>query len=89
MIEGNLLTIVLVLVFFLMWKLELVATLLNLRAFPTDVPDELKNILDQEKLSKARDYQRANASFEIFQSVFVLMLLLTFWLVGEIGRAHV
>ena len=82
MIEGNLLTIVLVLVFFLMWKLELVATLLNLRAFPTDVPNELKNILDQEKLSKARDYQRANASFEIFQSVFVLMLLLTFWLVG-------
>ena len=82
MIEGNVMTIFLVLALFLLWKLDFVATLLNLKAFPSQVPQELDSLLDEEKLSKARDYQRINARFDIVQSVVTLMILLTFWLMG-------
>lgn len=82
MIDGNVMTLALVLVMFLMWKLEFIATLLNLKAFPSQVPTELSELIDDQKLAKARDYQRVNARFDILQSSITLMLLLCFWLVG-------
>ena len=82
MIDGNLMTIVLVIVLFFMWKLELVATLLNLKAFPAKVPAELDSVLDEDQLARSQDYQRINARFDITQSTVTLMVLLTIWLLG-------
>ena len=52
MIDGNVMTIVLVIALFLLWKLDFIATLLNLKAFPTRVPKELESLLDDDKLDE-------------------------------------
>ena len=38
---------------FLLWNLEFIATLLNIKAFPSTPPPELEGLMDQEKLDKA------------------------------------
>lgn len=70
---------------FLLWKLELAATLLNMKAFPTAVPKVLEDLMDQEKLDRARDYLRVNAKFNILQSTVSLAALLVFWTLGGFG----
>ncbi len=70
---------------FLLWKLELAATLLNLKAFPTSVPKVLAGLMDAEKLEKARAYLGVNARFGIIQSTVSLVVLLVFWSLGGFG----
>jgi STE24 endopeptidase len=64
---------------FLLWKLEFIATLLNLKTFPSSSPPELDGLMDQEKLDKARSYLGVNARFGIIQSIFSLLILVGFW----------
>ena len=78
-------TVIIVLGVFALWKLELAATLLNLRAFPTAVPPDLADQMSAEKLDRARDYLRVNARFGIIQSSFSLTVLLMFWVLGGFG----
>ncbi len=73
------LTLIIVLSLFLLWKLEFIATLLNLKTFPSTPPPELDGLMDQEKLDKARSYLSVNARFGIIQSIFSLVVLLGFW----------
>lgn len=82
MIDWNAMTLILVIILFLFWNLEMIASLLNLKAFPLQVPEELSQLLDQEKLDRAREYQTANTRLDLLQSVVMLMALLTFWMVG-------
>lgn len=70
---------------FVLWKLEFAATLLNLKAFPAEVPKPLEGLMDAEKLDKARDYLRVNAKTGIIQSTASLAVLLTFWAIGGFG----
>ncbi len=70
---------------FLLWNLELVATLLNLKAFPSAVPKMLAGLMDEEKLDQARDYLQVNARFGILQSTVSLVVLLVFWSLGGFG----
>ena len=67
---------------FLLWNLELIATLLNLKTFPATPPKELEGLMDQEKLDKARSYLSINSRFDIIHSAFSLALLLVFWFIG-------
>ncbi|MFT3990361.1 MAG: M48 family metallopeptidase [Luteolibacter sp.] len=67
---------------FLLWKLEWIASILNLKAFPEKVPAELSGLMDAEKLEKARDYLRTNVRFETIQSSVSLGVLLVFWWSG-------
>ncbi len=64
---------------FLLWKLELAATLLNLKAFPATVPPALTGLMDTQKLEKARNYLTVNARFGMIQSTVSLSVLLVFW----------
>ena len=82
MIDWNFMTVVIVIALFLLWKLELVATLLNLKAFPTRVPPELDGLMDEEKLDRAREYIVANARSRIVQDTVSLVALLVFWFLG-------
>ena len=70
---------------FMLWKLEFAATLMNLKAFPTAVPKVLADLMDAEKLDKARDYLLINARFGILQSTVSLVVLLVFWSLGGFG----
>ncbi|MCU0752845.1 MAG: hypothetical protein MUC40_07465 [Akkermansiaceae bacterium] len=42
-------TVVIVVALLLLWNLEFAATLLNLRAFPPKVPDELADLMDADQ----------------------------------------
>lgn len=73
------LAIIILISLFLLWKLEFIATLLNIKRFPSSPPRELDGLMDQEKLDKARAYLNVNARFGIIQSIFSLVVLLGIW----------
>ena len=75
-------SLIIVVSLFLLWNLELIATLLNLRTFPSSPPPELGGLMDQEKLDKARSYLTTNSRFDIIRSSFSLAVLLAFWFLG-------
>lgn len=75
-------SLIIVVSLFLLWNLELIATLLNLKTFPATPPPELDGLMDQEKLEKARSYLSVNSRFDIIRATFSLALLLVFWFLG-------
>ena len=85
MSDWNFMTVIIVVALFLLWKLEFAATLLNLRAFPSRVPDELADVMDADKLDRARQYLVVNARFHIIHSIYTLTVLLVFWFAGGFG----
>jgi STE24 endopeptidase len=80
--DWNLMSLVILISLFALWKLELAATLLNIKSFPTQVPDELADLMDATKLDRARDYLRVNSRFDILQATTSLAILLAFWALG-------
>jgi STE24 endopeptidase len=85
MSDWNVMAVLILVALFLLWKLEFAATLLNLKAFPETVPQELSSVMDAAKLEQARDYLRVNSRFEVFQSIVSLFALVAFWLLGGFG----
>lgn len=83
--DWNFMTVIIVVALFLLWKLEFAATLLNIKAFPEKVPDELTDVMTESKLGQAREYLRVNARFGIIHSIFDLTVLLVFWFIGGFG----
>lgn len=83
--DWNFMSVIIVSGIFILWNLEFAATLLNLKAFPTDVPKPLTSLMDEEKLAKARDYLHANTRVDLIQSTLSLALLLAFWSLGGFG----
>ena len=75
----NTLALIIVISLFLLWNLEFIATLLNIKTFPSTPPPELDGLMDQEKLDKARSYLSINSRFDILRATFSLSLLLVFW----------
>ena len=82
MSDWNFMSLAIVVALFLVWKLDFAATLLNLRAFPATIPDELAGLMDEEKLERARSYHIVNARLDIIQSIVSLCALLVFWFAG-------
>jgi len=85
MTDWNFMTAIILVALFLLWKLEFAATLLNLKAFPSAVPDELRDVMDAQKLDEAREYLTVNARFNVAHSCFSLTVLLVFWFCGGFG----
>ena len=85
MTDWNFMAAIILAGVFLLWNLELAATLLNLKAFPSNVPPMLEGLMDAEKLDRARDYLRVNARFGILHSTVSLVVLLVFWSLGGFG----
>jgi STE24 endopeptidase len=65
-----------------LWKLELIATLLNMSALTMEVPARLRGIMTEEEHERAREYACASAKFEVLQSSVMLGLFLVFWWCG-------
>jgi STE24 endopeptidase len=82
LILMNPLAIIIVLSLFLLWNLEFIATLLNLKSFPSSPPSELSELMDQEKLDRARQYLSDNSRFDIIRASISLAVLLSFWSLG-------
>jgi STE24 endopeptidase len=82
MTDWNFLAVAILIALFLLWKLDFVATLLNLGSFPANVPAPLAGCLSQESLDRGRAYLRAKASFSIIRSSASLVALVAFWWLG-------
>ena len=85
MTDWNFMTALIVVAVFILWNLEFAATLLNLKAFPQNVPSELADVMDETKLHQAREYLTVNARFDILKSSASLAVLLVFWFAGGFG----
>ncbi len=77
--DWNWVSVIVVLGVFLLWKIELAATLLNIRAFPSRVPAPLAGLMSEEKLAQAKQYLQDNSKFHIVQDAFGIAVLLSFW----------
>jgi len=69
----------------LLWKVDFIATLLNLKSLGTPMPEEFREMLSEEEGERSRDYTRARANIGIGESFFSLVLLLAFWWLGGFG----
>jgi STE24 endopeptidase len=67
---------------FLLWNLDFIATMLNLKALGRPLPEELRRMYDDERLQKTKDYLGARAKSDVIESTVSLTLLLGFWLAG-------
>jgi len=83
--EFNLLAITLMLVLFLLWKLDFIATILTLKNLRPELPEEFQGVWDDEKYAKAQHYERAQARFGITSSIYSLTVLLVFWTISGFG----
>ena len=82
MTDWNFLAVAILIALFLLWKLDFVATLLNLGTFPEHVPAPLAGCLSQDALDRGRAYLRANATFSIVRSSASLGAMVAFWSLG-------
>ncbi len=82
---DNELALIIIISLFALWKLDFIATLLNLKALEPKLPAEFTDVYDAEKYEKSQNYTRVNEKYGIFESIFSLMLMLGFWFSGGFG----
>ncbi len=83
--ELNAVAILILVALFALWKLDFIATILNLKALSPDLPREFADVFDAERYAKSQAYTRESARFEIIHSAFSLAVLLAFWFAGGFG----
>lgn len=82
MTEWNALAIVILISMFVLWNLDLAASLLNLKAFPEKVPAPLQDVLAADALDRSLAYHRTNAVFGVIRASISLAGLIAFWMLG-------
>jgi len=80
--DSTTLAIIIVGFLIMLWNLDFVASLLNLKALTPELPTEFVGVYEQEKYSKSQAYTAEGTRFDITQSIFSLCLLLGFWFSG-------
>jgi len=83
--EWNAVALLILLALFGLWKLDFIATLLNLKALSPELPREFSDVFDAERYARSQAYTRESARFEIIHSSFSLATLLVFWTLGGFG----
>ncbi len=83
--ELNAVAILIFVALFALWKLDFIATILNLKALSPDLPKEFEDVYDADRYARSQEYTRESARFTIIHSVFSLTLLLVFWSLGGFG----
>ncbi len=81
----NALALFIIISLFGLWKLNFIATLLNLKALDPKLPEEFNDVFDADTYAKSQNYTRVTEKYGIIESIFSLMLLLGFWLCGGFG----
>ena len=65
--------------------LDLFSEWLNIKGLRLELPQEFKDVFDQEKYSKSLEYTHVTTKFGAVQSSFDLIIFLLFWIVGGFG----
>ncbi len=81
----NAVAIYILIAIFLLWKLDFIASLLNIKALNPKLPKEFSDVFDQQKYEESQAYTRAREKFGLIQGVFSTFLLIAFWQVGGFG----
>src|SRR5690606_21484814 len=64
------------------YGLNLVTNLLNLRRLGEPLPDEFKDVFDEERYRKSQAYTRERTKFGLLASSVDLLVLIGFWFAG-------
>lgn len=83
--ELNALAIAILITLFLLWKLDFVATLLNLKSLDPELPAPFRDVFDAEKYAQSQQYTRVSSKFHVLEGSVSLAVLLAFWLLGGFG----
>ena len=83
--EWNTLALLILVALFALWKLDFIATLLNLKALSPSLPAEFADTFDAERYARSQAYTRESARFELIHATFSLAVLLLFWTLGGFG----
>jgi len=67
------------------FALDLFSEWLNLKGLRLELPQDFKDVFDQEKYSKSLEYTRITTTFGAIQSSFDLLIFLFFWIIGGFG----
>ena len=81
----NLLTIIILISTVLLWKLDILATFLNLGRFGIAIPNCLKSHYKSSHWAKTKLYLRVNYKTHIWSSSVSLAAFLCFWALGGFG----
>jgi len=65
--------------------LDLFSEWLNIKGLRLELPQEFKDVFDQEKYSKSLEYTHVTTKFGAVQSSFDLIIFLLFWIAGGFG----
>jgi STE24 endopeptidase len=82
---NNTLGIIIAISLFALWNLDLISTLLNLKALQPKLPTEFKGIFTEDKFAESQHYTRVNSKFDVIQTTFSLGVTLIFWFTGGFG----
>jgi STE24 endopeptidase len=83
--EWNTVSACILAALYALWKLDFIATLLNLKALSPELPAEFADTFDAERYAKSQAYTRESARFGIIHSIFSLTTLVVFWVLGGFG----
>ncbi len=76
---------VIVVALVVLWKVDLIATLLNLKSLGAEIPQAFRELIDEESYERSQGYTRAKAVLEIGEGIFSLIVLFLFWCLGGFG----
>ncbi len=78
----NIYAVIILLALLVNYAINLISDLLNLRALDKQLPEEFKDVFDEEKYRKSQEYTRVRTRFGLITSTFSLAVLLIFWFAG-------
>jgi len=73
---ANFLFVAIVLIILLGFILDRVLSLLNQKSWKPEIPAEMLGFYDEEKYKKSHDYEKARGTFNVWSSLFSLVLIL-------------
>ena len=84
-IETNYIFWIIIAAVVLIFLLDEISEYLNIKSLVPTVPEEFKNVFDDEKYSQSLKYTKVTTKFGFIDSFFNVIVFLTFWLLGGFG----
>lgn len=78
----NIFTIIILAAILIDFTLGIIAERLNLKALSKEVPEEFKDVYDEETYAKSQEYTRVKTRFGFITGTFDLLVLIAFWFSG-------
>ncbi len=77
--------VVIVVALVVLWKIDLFATLLNLKSLGGGIPETFRDFVDGTAYENSQEYARARSVLGIGEGIFSLVVLFAFWCLGGFG----